>query len=441
MAPPFHIGSLNETELSIRRHVRMALVTVTMMLFGVGGLAATTEITGAVIAPGELVVDTNVKKVQHPTGGIVGDLRVREGDHVEAGKVLIRLDDTQTRTNLQIVLKQLDEALARRARAEAERDGESHIVFPGDFVIRLDEADVLRVAEGEARLFELRRAARSGLKAQLREQIDQAIEQSKGLVEQVTAKGTEIEWITRELEGVRDLWKKKLVQFTRVTALERDSARLAGEKGQLVASIAQVKGRIAETELRILQIDEELRTEVGKELSELRSKIAELMERRVAAEDLLRRVDIRAPVTGVVHQLAVHTVGGVITAQGETIMQIVPDSEPFMVETRVAPQEIDQLRLGQRAVLRFMTANQRNTPELNGVVKLIAPNVSQDQKTGATFYTVRIVVPESESRRLPDLRMVPGMQVEAFIETNPRTILSYLVRPISDQLYRSFRER
>lgn len=431
----------DDVQRSIRRHVLAAAVTIAVLVLGVGGLAATTEVTGAVIASGQLVVDSNVKMVQHPTGGIVGELKVREGDHVAAGDLLIRLDETQTRANLQIIVKQLDEALARRARAEAERDGADRVVFPDGLSGRTGDADLTRVMDGETRLFHLRAAARAGLKAQLREQIAQLTEQTNGLADQVTAKSKEIEWIMVELAGVRDLWSKQLVQFTRVTALERDAARIAGEKGQLVASIAQAKGKMAETELRILQIDEDLRTEVGKELADLRGRISELAEKRIAAEDVLRRVDIRAPVAGFVHQLAVHTVGGVITTRGEPIMQIVPDHESLQVEARVAPQEVDQLRVGQPAVLRFLAANQRTTPELTGHVTRIAPNVTQDQKTGASYYVIRIAVSDEEAKRLPGIRLMPGMPVEAFAQTGLRSLASYVFRPFSDQLRRAFRER
>ena len=311
---------------SIRRHLLGGLAVVALLAGGVGGLAATTELAGAVIAPGSLVVDTNVKKVQHPTGGVVGELRVRDGDRVKSGDIVVRLDETITQANLAIVVNSLTELWARQGRLEAERDGAKVVTFHPELLARKSNPEVARVMTGEEGLFATRHKAREGQKAQLRERIGQLKEQINGLDDQIKAKKREIELISQELEGVRDLWRKNLVQIQRVTALERDAARLEGERGSLVSSIAQTKGKITETELQILQIDQDLRTEVGKELAESRGKIAELVERKVTAEDQLKRIDIRAPQDGMVHQSTVHTVGGVITA-GEAMMLIVPEAD------------------------------------------------------------------------------------------------------------------
>jgi HlyD family secretion protein len=246
--------------------------------------------------------------------------------------------------------------------------------------------------------------------------------------------------VQKELEGVRGLWSQKLVQFTRVTNLERDAARVEGERGNLVASIAQAKGKIAEVQLQILQIDRDMRTEVGKDLADIRGKTSELVEKLAAAQDQLKRIDIRAPQDGTVHQLDVHTVGGVV-APGEPIMLIVPDADVLTVEARVQPQDIDQLQVGQAAILRFSAFNQRTTPELNGEVKLVSPDVAQDQKTGVYYYTVRIAIPGPELARLENLKLVPGMPVEAFVLASSRTFLSYLTRPLYDQAARALREK
>src|SRR6266446_2070381 len=299
------------THPSIRRHLLVGAAAALVLVGGVGGWATTTELSGAVIAQGQLVVDSNVKKVQHPTGGVVGELRVKDGDRVNAGDVLLRLDETQARTNLAIVTSALDEPAARQARGEAERDGAEKVTFPPDLLARLDDPEVRRVTMGEQKLFEIRRSAREGQKAQLREQIAQLGQQIQGNTEQEAAKVKEIDWIRQELNGLRDLWSKSLTPFNRLTALERDGARLEGERGALTASAAQAKGRIAETELKILQIDEDLRTEVGKELADIRGKKSELVEKRVAAEDQLKRIDLVAPQDGKVFQQSVHTVGGV----------------------------------------------------------------------------------------------------------------------------------
>jgi HlyD family secretion protein len=432
--------SAGSARSSLRRHLGLGLGAALVLAGGIGGWAGTAEIAGAVIAPGSLVVDSNVKKVQHPTGGVVGELHVRDGDQVNTGALLVRLDETVTRANLAIVVKSLDELAARQARLEAERDDDERLSFPEEFLARSPDPAVLRVLAGEGRLFELRRAARGGQKAQLSERILQIEEQIRGLDEQIVAKASEIELISQELEGVRELWRKNLVPIARVTTLEREAARLRGERGALVASIAQAKGKITETQLQVLQIDQDLRSEVSKELSEIRAKTSELIEKRVTAEDQLKRIDIRAPQDGRVHQLAVHTVGGVINA-GEAIMLIVPAGDVLTVEARIAPHDIDQIRVGQSTVLRFSTFNQRTTPELNGEVSRVSPDITQDQKTGTGFYTVRITLPDSEIARLSDRKLIPGMPLEAFIQTGERTALSYLIKPISDQLMRSWRER
>jgi HlyD family secretion protein len=432
--------SARSARSSLRRHLGLGLGATMVLVGGIGVWAGNAEIAGAVIAPGSLVVESNVKKVQHPTGGVVGELHVRDGDQVSAGTLLVRLDETVTRANLAIVLKSLDELAARQARLEAERDDDKKLIFPEELLARSSDSAVLRLLAGEERLFELRRAARAGQKAQLDERILQVEEQIRGLNEQIVAKAREIDLINQELEGVRELWRKNLVPITRVTTLEREATRLHGERGALVASIAQAKGKISETQLQVLQIDQDLRSEVSKELAEIRAKTSELIEKRVTAEDQLKRIDIRAPQDGRVHQLAVHTVGGVINA-GEAIMLIVPAGDVLTVEARIAPHDIDQIRAGQSAVLRFSTFNQRTTPELNGEVSRVSPDITQDQKTGMGFYTVRITLPDSEIARLSDRKLIPGMPLDAFIQTGERTALSYLIKPISDQLMRSWRER
>lgn len=425
---------------SIGRHLTLGGAAIVLLVGGVGGWAVTTELSGAVIASGQLVVDSNVKKVQHPTGGVVGELRVREGDRVKAGDVVVRLDETQTRAGLAIVTKALDELAARQARNEAERDAAQRVAFPPDLLGRAADPDVLQVIVGEQRLFEIRGSGREGLKSQLREQVAQLEQQILGNREQEAAKAREIDWIQQELKGVRDLWSKNLVPFARVTALERDGARLDGERGALIASMAQTKGRIAEIQLKILQVDEDLRTEVGKELAEMRGKKSELIERRVAAEDQLRRVDLVAPQNGRVFQRSVHTIGGVIQA-GEPVMLIVPDSDALIIEAKIAPQEIDQVHVGQRAVVRFPAFNQRTTPELDGEIVRIGADVTQEEKKNESYYSVRILVPDSELARLEGLRLVAGMPVEVFMQTAPRTVLSYLVKPMQDQIAKAFRGR
>jgi HlyD family secretion protein len=294
---------------SIRRNI-WAGIAVTVLLVGtVAGWAGTTDIAGAVIAPGALVVDTNVRKVQHPTGGVVGEIRVRDGDRVKSGDIVVRLDETITRANVAIVSKGLDQLAARRARLEAERDETPNIAFPLDLMSREAESDPANIIAGERKLFELRRAARSGQKAQLRQRIAQLEQEVEGLNAQAAAKAQEIVLIGTELTGARDLWDKNLMPITKLTQLEREATRLEGERAQLIAGSAQARGKIAEAELQIVQVDRDLASEVARELRDTDAKISEFLERKVAAEDQLKRIDIRAPIDGVVHQSTVFTVG------------------------------------------------------------------------------------------------------------------------------------
>lgn len=371
-------------------------------------------------------MESTVKKVQHPTGGVVAELFVHEGDHVRAGDVVVRLDEIQTRSELDVILKSLDENTARRARMEAELSGIERVVFPASLMARTNDPEVAHLLRTEADLFFVRKAAREGQKSTLREQ-------ATGLREQIAAKDKELDWIRQELVGVHELWRKNLVQFTKVVQLERDAARIA-----VVASIAQ-------TELKILQVDEDMRQEVGKDMADIRAKTSELAEKRVAAEDKLKRVDIRAPQSGVVHQLNVHTVGGVIappSVSAEPIMLIVPEADNLIVEAKVQPKDVDQLHVGQLATLRFSAFNQRTTPELNGVLSMVSADVAVDQKKpDQSYYVIRIKVSDDEIARLGAVKLVPGMPVEAFVKTDERTVASYLVKPFKDQVMRAFREK
>ncbi len=425
---------------SIRRHIVIGVAVVAFLALGVGGWASTAEISGALIAQGSLVVDSNVKKVQHPSGGVVGEVRAHDGDHVKAGDILIRLDETVTRANLAIITKGLNELYARKARLGAERDGVDAVAVPKELADRAGDPEVQEAIASERKLFELRRKARFGQKNQLQERIKQLQEQITGLTAQQDAKSKEMTIINQELQGVRDLWARNLVQISRLTSLEREEARLQGEHGQLIASAAEAKGKIVETELQILQVDQEFTSDVAKELRETDSKIGEYVERKVTAEDQLKRTELRAPQDGIVFQSTANTVGGVITA-GDPVMLIVPEADTLLVEAKVEPRDIDQVQFGQPVVLRFSAFNMRTTPELNGTVVRVGADTSTDQRTGQSYYVVRISMPADELAKLGEVKLTPGMPVEAFIQTGERTMLSYLVKPLQDQLKRAFREK
>jgi len=424
---------------SLRHHLLGGIVVALLLTCGIGGWAATTELSGAVATSGSVVVDSNVKKVQHLTGGIVGELLVREGDHVRAGDILMRLDETTLRAGLAIYAKGLDEMRARKARLASERDRAEQMVIPPGLLDNAS-ADLVAALDSERKLFELRAAARRGQKSQLRQRIAQLEDEIRGYAAMQQAKAEEIELIQRELTGVRNLWEKNLIQITRLTVLEREAARLKGELGQSTASTAQVRGKVTEIELQIIQIDQELSSEVAKELREIDGRIGEFIERKVTAEDQLKRVDIRAPQNGVVHQLNVHTVGGVVGA-AEPVMLIVPETDLLTVEAKISPSDIDQVYPGQVANLRFSAFNQRTTPEIFGKISRISADVTPDQRTGQNFYTARISIAPEELARLGTVKLLPGMPAEVFAKTYDRSVLSYFVKPLSDQVARAFRER
>jgi HlyD family secretion protein len=422
-------------EPALARRLVLGLSLIGLMVASIGGWAATTPIAGAVIASGFVVVESNTKKVQHPTGGIVADIAVKNGDVVNAGDILIKLDETQARANLGIVTSQLVQLRGRKARLEAERDIAEEVRFPAGFA--QSGEDAAEIMEGEKRLFEVRRSVMNGQIAQFRERIGQLKQEIKGVTAQRDAKGEEVELMRDELERLEVMRKKDLVPTTRTLQAQRDLTRLRGEWGANVAQIARSQGQISETELQIIGVTQTMQTDASKELREIEARIAELLERKVAAEDQLKRVDLRAPQTGIVHDLTVHTVGGVI-GPGESVMTIVPNHDTLGAEVRIATSDIDQVAVGQVAVLRFPALNQRTTPEIKGTVESIGADLSKDTQSNSVYFTVRIIVSEQDRAMF---RLVPGMPVEAFISTSERTALSYLLKPVSDQVMRAFRER
>jgi HlyD family secretion protein len=425
---------------SVTRYMVGGLAVAFFLVGGLGVWAATTQIAGAVIAQGLVVVETNVKKVQHPTGGVVGEIYVKNGKRVEAGDLLIRLDETLTRVNLQMVTKQLDELAVREARLKAERDDAATFAVPDILLARTGEAEIKEILKGEESLIRSRRESITGQKSQLNERALQLGKEAEGIAAQIDAKRKEIGLIAEELQGLAVLEAKQLVTTTKVAALKREKARLEGELGQYEAAAAQTSGRKAEIALQIVRLEQEMKTEVVKELREVQSKIAELTERRIAAEDQLRRVDIRAPQSGVVHQLAVFTQGGVINP-GEPILLIVPEGDRLVIEARIAPQDIDQLFIGQTTHIRFSAFDQQTTPQVTGEVISISADLTRDQVTGDSYFTARIAMPEAELDKLGASKLQPGIPVDIQIKTNDRTALSYLVKPLTDQITRAFRER
>ncbi|WP_434051747.1 MAG: HlyD family type I secretion periplasmic adaptor subunit [Roseibium sp.] len=424
-----------ELSKTVRKHLFFSLFVTIFVVIGIGGWATFTEISGAVVSSGTVVVESNIKQVQHREGGIVRQINVKDGDLVGSGDLLLSLDDTVTRANLAVITKQLRELTAQELRLEAERDELKAISWPEERIESLGD-----IERGQQLLLEARQNSKDGRKNQLEEQIRQFNKQSEGLEAQVTAKESEIELIKEELADLDGLLNKQLVSKSRVSALRREQARLSGEYGDLIAQIARTKEAISERQIQILQIEESYRAEVLEQLQEARSRIAQLEEQKIAAEDELTRVDIVAPRSGFVHQLSVHTIGGVV-APGETVMQIVPREDQLIIEAQVQPVDIDQLAPGQVARIRFPSFDQRTTPELNAKLLTVAADLTQDERTGLSYYTAKLIIDDTELEKLGSQTLVPGMPVETFLQTGERTVLSYLVKPVTDQIAHAMRER
>lgn len=423
----------------IRSHI-IAGSAIIALLFGiVGGWAAASNIAGAVVATGQVVVESNTKKVQHREGGLVAELLVREGDRVTAGQVLLRMDATLPRANLEVIRNQLIELTARRLRLEAMRDGKAEIALPTGFAIAGDQGKFDEALQAEQTLLTAQRELRLQKQKQLKEQVAQIRQEMKGLTAQSASRDAQLQLISQELVGVHALAAKKLVPLTRVMALERDAERLNGEGGELAASIAQSRNKITEIEMQITQLDADMLAETLIELRDVSAKLAELAERHVAAEDQLRHIDVLAPRAGFVQEMAIHTIGGVVNP-GETMMLIVPEEDRLIIEARIEPQHIDQVATGGEAFVRFSAFSQKTTPELVGNIYSLSADATLDEATGQSFYLARLQFDrDALSADLRD-RLVPGMPAEVYVQTGERSVLSYFVKPLTDQLARTFRE-
>lgn len=417
-----------------RRTTIVGSIVLALMFGGVGGFLALAEIAGAVVAPATVVVRGQPKTVQHLDGGIVAEIRVADGDLVEAGAVLVRLDDTLLRANVAIFETRLREARARRARLEAERDDDVFLAPPPG----LAEDDPHLVAE--RRLFDIRALAREGERARLAEQIAQLESQRLGMDGLGAATRERLAFYEEETTGLRDLVEKGFAPRTRLLALERDRVEAAGALAQQAAEVARIENAIAEARIALLQLDRGFREEVLSELRAASLEVDEFAEQLYVTRRQLERIEVVAPVTGHVHELTVFTLGGVV-APGGMLMQIVPAGEGLELEALVEPREIDRLAPAQAARVRFASFDHHTTPELDGHVLRVSPKAVVEEATGRSFYRVVVYLSESELARLEGRVLVPGMPADVFVTTGDRSILSFLLKPIVDQLRHAMRER
>ncbi|WP_109316416.1 HlyD family type I secretion periplasmic adaptor subunit [Pseudovibrio ascidiaceicola] len=434
-----HSESDKQIKGSIRFHLICAGLLVVILVGGVGLWGGLMEIRGAIIAPGTIVVETNTKNVQHMEGGIVRSIMVTDGDTVDAGETLLRLDDTVTRANLAVVTKQLDNLYSQEARLIAERDGEEEILFPTRAADDAHSQVLNTIQEGQRRMMVAKTKNLRGRQDQMRAQIQQYKKQIDGLSQQRDAKEIEISLIDGELEDLNKLLAKKLVTESRVTALKREKTKLQGEYGDFIAQIAKTEEAIAERNIQIMQIEEDVLTKTLEQLQQVRAEIAQLEEKKIAAQDQLMRMEIKSPQSGTIHDLTIHTIGGVI-APGEIVMQVVPREDVLVIEAQVQPIDVDQLTPNQEATIRLPSFDQRTTPELTAAVKTISPDLLEDPKTGLSFYMAELTISEDELDKLGGKNLVPGMPVEAFIQTENRTVISYIMKPMVDQIAHAMRE-
>jgi len=436
---------MSETEqerpASVDYFIRLGFGAVAVLFGGVFLWSVLAPISGAVIAPGQVSVESNRKAVQHLDGGLIEEIYVREGDEVAAGDLLVRLDDTAAAANLALIDGQLTELYARRARLEAERDGLDIMADSRGEAGVLGTQQSADKRDGQQELFDARRQTKQTQLRLLEERVVQQQERITGLEAQIRSSVRQRSLIEDELKGVRELHEQGFAPLTRVRALERESSRLVGERGALRAAVAEATSIIAEAQLEIERLRETDREDAITELRDVELSIAEREEKRVATAEILQRTEIKAPQAGRVIGLTVHTEGGVI-APGAVLMEIVPNNDRLQISAHVSPRDVDKLQMGQETLVRFSSLGSRATPEAEGFVRTISADSLVDKVTGASYYLVLVDIPQGEEidKLLRGAVLVPGMPVEAFIQTGSRPAISYFLKPLTDALARSMRE-
>jgi HlyD family secretion protein len=417
--------------------VRFGMRTVLGLFGGLVLFLALVSISGAVVTSGSVTVQGNYKSIQHLDGGIVSKIFVQNGDRVNAGDTLIKIDDTQTSASLAVTTGRLHDFQIQQARLEAERDKKSKFVLPAG----IDPADpeTATIIATQTSLFQARRNSQLGQQSVLNQRLAQLQDDIRGLQSQLGATKKQNDINSRELATVLPLFEKGFVNQQRVSPLQREAARLEGENGRLTSELAKISSSIGETELRMAQVEKEYLNQVVDDLRQVQAGLAEQSETRRALADRAQRTTIVAPVSGYVNALAVHTEGGVITA-ATPVMQIIPDSAKLLIEAQLAPQDIDKVHTGQSAMIRFPAFSAKSTPQIYGQVLKISPAQIVDNQ-GRSYFTTQIEITPDELAKIgKDHKLVPGMPAEVFIETTSHSMLSYLLKPLTDTVSRAFRE-
>ena len=416
----------------------LGLIALLVLVGGFGTWAVMAQITGAVIASGQIEVDRNRQVIQHPDGGVVDAILVQEGDAVVKGDTLIRLDASLLKSELVVVEGQLFEIIARRGRLEAERDGETALTFDP---LLSDVPQGPSLIAGQTRLFDARLESNMRTIEQLQQQRAQISSQISGIAAQQTALATQSDLIQQELTDQQTLLRQQLIQASRVLALQRQEANLLGRVGELTASVAQAAERRTEIEIQILTLASTRREEAITRLRDLQYNELELSERRRTLRQRLDRLDLRAPVSGIVYGMQVFAEQSVIRG-AEPVMFLVPQDRPLVIATKVQPTDIDQIHLGQDVTLRFSAFDQRRTPELMGTVTLVSADIFLDDSTQVSYYQAQVQLNEGEAEKLPEgMVLIPGMRVEAFVRTADRSPMDYLLKPLAEYFAKAFREQ
>ena len=430
----------NTPDQEIKKYQRLGCFFLLLLVGGIGGWATFASLQGAVIASAQVTVKANTKRIQHLEGGIVSEILVKDGDMVQAGQTMLKLDTTKDASNLASLDANLNELLARKARLIAERDKKQSINYPKPLLEKAKtNAAIETILKGQTNLLKARLASINGQTSQLKERVEQLNEAIKGLAAQIASKESQLNFIRKELTDLQSLQDKGLVPQNRILSLQREEARLQGEAGELIAQTARTKVQISETEIQILQVEKDHLSAILAELRETTTQANQLTEQRTALADKLHRMTLTAPKSGIVHKLAIHTIGGVV-APGDPVLMIVPKNAEMIFSAKVNPQDIDQVYEGQIANVHLSAFDQTTTPEVIGLVTLVSADATQDDPNTPPYFKVHVELPKDQLARLKDKELVPGMNAEVFIQTKSRFVFEYLLQPLTDQLRRTMRD-
>jgi HlyD family secretion protein len=433
------IRNVGNPTSGLKSIILTGVAIVVVAFAGFGGWAATAPVASASIASGTVGVSSRRQVIQHLEGGIIAEIRVRDGDTVKAGDLMIRLDRTRPAANYDLYHGQYLHALGEQARLEAERDGKETITWPKEFADKPNEA-VNVIARGQTNIFESRIEYRKGQELITSERTLQLEKEIQALQAQLTAEKQKDQLLRRELEVVQDMVKRGLERLPRQLSLERATADTGGRSGDLEARIARARQSISELQAQLSDVKNKMMNEVVTQLREVDGKVSDLSQRLRAARDQLDRIEIRAPVSGYVVNMVYHTVGGVIEA-GKPVLELVPVNDLLLIETRLDPQDIDVIRVGLPAEITLTPYSARSVPPVQGVLTMLSADSLLDQKTGLSYYHGRVEVDASELAHLKDVKLVPGMPAQVMIRTGERTPLQYLIDPFRKSINRAFREK